>query len=490
MMEKSTDNDNIELVEKHLPGDWQQGKSLAACMVELFDKSLWTDVKFHFKNQEQEQTIQAHRIVLAARSPVFQAMFFGPCADGKTEIELKDVEKETFLLFLRYIYSDTITLNKENASAVLEMAHYYQVSGLVKLCADFLATVITTQNCCEILTFAMFYNLTSLKTSCCSFIDSNAEQVLKSDCFLDLSAECLLYILKGDTLFAKEEVILEAAERWSRKKLLQSGKEDNGANIRKNLGESFFQLRLPTMTYKSLLEYTSRKGYFSIEEYADVAAFINKVPDVNVSTNSCVSRVPEVETLTVEIDDGSAYGGCEPKDRLSITYNFFILKDVALSNFVLSEIKPYLKYERYYTTELPESIDLILSGSVIIKCLEFEQKFSLRQQQHEKVKIDISPSLVLRKRETPYSVEINIKYEYIKIQMKTTLDRNKKRISNDTGNISVCSVGDERLSVIKSIGFLNFSNRDLGKDMDTDSNELRSDKLQSTEGDLSQEMSK
>ncbi|XP_045194650.2 BTB/POZ domain-containing protein 6-like [Mercenaria mercenaria] len=470
-MEKAADNDNIELVEKHLPGDWQQGKSLGACMVELFDRGLWTDVKFHFKNQEQEQMIQAHRIVLAARSPVFQAMFFGPCADGKTEIELKDVEKDIFLLFLRYIYSDTVTLNEENASAVLGMAHYYQVSGLVKLCADFLATVITPNSYCEILTFAMFYNLTSLKTSCCSFIDSNAEQVLKSDCFLDLSAECLLYILKGDTFFAKEEEILEAAERWSRKKLLQSGEEDNGTNIRKNLGESFYQLRLPTMTNKALLDYASKKCYFFTEEYANIAAYINKVPDVNLSTNSCVPRVAEVESLTVNIDDGCVYERCEPKDRLSITYNFFISKDVALSNFVFSEIKPYLQNHYYSTTELPDSIDLILSGSIIIKCLEFEQTFTLRQQQHENVKIDISPSLVLRKRETPYCVEINIKHECIKIQMKTTLDRNNKRISNDTGNISVCSVGDGNFSVIKSIGFLNFPNRESDKNVDTESTE-------------------
>ncbi|XP_053401198.1 BTB/POZ domain-containing protein 6-like [Mercenaria mercenaria] len=462
------------MIGKHIPGDWQQGKSLGACMVELFDRGLWTDVKFHLKNLKQEQTIQAHKIVLAARSPVFQAMFFGHCADRKTEIELKDVEKDIFLLFLRYIYSDTVTLSEKNASAVLEMAHYYQVSSLVKFCADFLTTIITTKNCCEILTFAMFYKLPSLKTSCCAFIDSNAEQVLKSGCFLDLSAECLLYILKGDTFFAKEEDILEAAERWSRKKFLQSGEEDNSTNIRKTLGESFYQLRLPTMSNKALLDNISRKGYFSIEEYANIAAFINKVPDVNLSTNSCVPRVAEVETLTVQIDDGCTYAYSEPKDQLSVSYDFFISKDVALSNFVFSKIEPYLEYQWRSTTKLPDNIDLILSGSVIIKCLKFEQNFTLRQQQDENVKINISPLLVLRKRETPYCVEINIEYKYKNIQMKTKLDRNKNRISNDSGNISVCSVGYEDFSVIKSIGFLNFSNRDLDKDMNTESTDTKS----------------
>ena len=45
--------------------------------------------------------IHAHKIVLAARSPVFQAMFFGPCAQSNEEIVLDNTEKETFDLFLR-----------------------------------------------------------------------------------------------------------------------------------------------------------------------------------------------------------------------------------------------------------------------------------------------------------------------------------------------------------------------------------------------------
>jgi hypothetical protein len=80
---------------------WQHAKGLAACMLEIYNQILWTDVTFHCKDHPEVATIKAHKIVLAARSPVFQAMFFGPCADKNDQVELEHVTWETFDLFLR-----------------------------------------------------------------------------------------------------------------------------------------------------------------------------------------------------------------------------------------------------------------------------------------------------------------------------------------------------------------------------------------------------
>jgi hypothetical protein len=80
---------------------WQQDKGLGACMLEMYNQSLWTDVSFRYKDHPETAIIKAHKIVLAARSPVFQAMFFGPCADRNDQVELEYVTRETFDLFLR-----------------------------------------------------------------------------------------------------------------------------------------------------------------------------------------------------------------------------------------------------------------------------------------------------------------------------------------------------------------------------------------------------
>ncbi|XP_045194653.2 BTB/POZ domain-containing protein 6-like [Mercenaria mercenaria] len=487
--------------------DWQQGKNLAACIVEMYDRDLWTDVKFHCKDHEEEKTIQAHKIVLAARSPVFQAMFFGPCADRTNEVTLKDTKKNIMLLFLRYIYSDTVSLTKETAVSLMEMAHCYQVSSLVHFCADFLATVITPDNACEILTRALLYELTSLKEVCCSFIDNHAQLVLKSEGFINLSESTLLYILKGDTLFAKEDEILEAAEKWSRRRVLESRLDENGTNIRTFLGQSFYQLRLPTMSHKSLIDNVSRKGYFSVEEYSDIAGYINKVPGISVSTNSCVTRLPEVETVEVNVETEHEV----IIEKIATLFEITVSKDVTLANIVFSKLKPHLKDTKcLYTTErsiekfcgnenmaiscrqfqnevikindvqgrlgqkysvsvlhpfrgdVLDNLDLPLSVSIAIEPLKLRCNFKLEQNKLEDGRVNLTPSPVLKKSDSPYVVQIDVQYSCGNgVQIKTRDNKRKRNLTFLTDNIKVQSDGlkKDTLVGIKSLGFVNFSNR-------------------------------
>lgn len=81
--------------------DWQLGKALGECMLEMYDCRLWTDVKFRCEDHEEGEFIQAHKLILAARSPVFQALFFGPCSQQNDEVDMKAARSETLCLFLR-----------------------------------------------------------------------------------------------------------------------------------------------------------------------------------------------------------------------------------------------------------------------------------------------------------------------------------------------------------------------------------------------------
>ncbi|XP_053401205.1 uncharacterized protein LOC123549560 [Mercenaria mercenaria] len=515
--------ETLEETPELLSADWQQRKSIGACMLEMYDRCLWTDVMFHCKDSEEGEVIKAHKIVLAARSPVFQAMFFGPCADGKDEVKLNDVEKDSFLSVLRYIYSDTVTLTEENVTAVINLAHCYQVSSLVQYCADYLATSITPDNACEILTTAMLFQISSLKGTCCSFIDDHAQQVLKSEGFLNLSEECLLLILRGDTFYAEEQEILETAEKWSKRRLLESGMAENSTNVRKFLGKLFYQLRLPTMTNKALLEYVSRKGYFSIEEYADISGWINKVPNIKVSTNSCVARVPKLESIQVNIENSDEV----IRDSISCSFEISVSKDVALANITLSEVTPQLMYEKMYTDErryssfvgqiseedklsailrygkyedriiklqtldnkksnsysafilyplqevLPRKLGLVLSGTISIKCLKFNQSFKVQQQQYENATVTLTTPLVLKKGSDPYCVSVNYSV-CVGLKMTTRYHKSTEPISNSDGTIKIrsrCYSGESFLG-IKKLGFLNFSNR--YKDSDPETSEKKS----------------
>jgi len=51
----------------------------------------------------------AHKMVLAARSPVFEAMFYGPCASGSDTTQIEDADIQTMNLFLRYFTNELNT---------------------------------------------------------------------------------------------------------------------------------------------------------------------------------------------------------------------------------------------------------------------------------------------------------------------------------------------------------------------------------------------
>jgi len=48
--------------------------------------------------------IKAHKYILAASSPVFKAMFFGPMKENKDVVEVKETSYEAFKKLIEYIY--------------------------------------------------------------------------------------------------------------------------------------------------------------------------------------------------------------------------------------------------------------------------------------------------------------------------------------------------------------------------------------------------
>lgn len=81
--------------------NWQVGKNLGTCIQGMYDSKLWTDVKFRCKDHDEGERTHAHKIILAARSPVFQELFYGSRAENKDELELLDIQKDIFDIFLR-----------------------------------------------------------------------------------------------------------------------------------------------------------------------------------------------------------------------------------------------------------------------------------------------------------------------------------------------------------------------------------------------------
>ena len=79
--------------------DWQSGKNVLECNKYMLDNQLYCDVKFQVG--KAGRLISAHKYVLASRSSVFAAMFYGGLPEISDVIVISDIEPEVFEIFLR-----------------------------------------------------------------------------------------------------------------------------------------------------------------------------------------------------------------------------------------------------------------------------------------------------------------------------------------------------------------------------------------------------
>ena len=95
-----------------------------------------------------EEVFSVHRIVLAASSDYFHAMFAHGMKESNQEvIELKDesISAAALKIVLDSIYSGDLQVNDENIIEVLVAADHLQVTSVVQQCCDYLQTQFIDQ---------------------------------------------------------------------------------------------------------------------------------------------------------------------------------------------------------------------------------------------------------------------------------------------------------------------------------------------------------
>ena len=75
--------------------DWRGGECLLPSLVgKFYDQAAYTDITFVLQDGT---TVQAHKLILAITSPVFEGMFYGPLADrNMREVRVTDIEPMGF----------------------------------------------------------------------------------------------------------------------------------------------------------------------------------------------------------------------------------------------------------------------------------------------------------------------------------------------------------------------------------------------------------
>ncbi|KAI3865101.1 hypothetical protein MKW92_007723 [Papaver armeniacum] len=160
-----------------------------------------TDVTF----EVGDETFKAHKLVLAARSPVFRAQFFGLVGDPNMDkVVTEDVEPSVFKAMLLFMYSDELPDANEvsgfdsSCSSTVMVQHLLAASdrfGLDRLkflCEAKLCEAVTTDTVATTLALAEQHSCSQLKTVCLKYAakPGNLGAVMQTEGFAYLEESC------------------------------------------------------------------------------------------------------------------------------------------------------------------------------------------------------------------------------------------------------------------------------------------------------------
>ena len=172
----------------------------------------------------REEVFSAHRIVLAASSDYFHAMFAHGMKESNQEvIELKDesISAAALKIVLDSIYSGDLQVNDENIFDVLVAADHLQVTSVVQQCCDYLQTQFVqlrfdVQTYCQICTIANRHGLIDLQEATQSKMASMYKEVCEREEFLShIDADQFSNLLSRDDLSAPSETfVFKSVMQW------------------------------------------------------------------------------------------------------------------------------------------------------------------------------------------------------------------------------------------------------------------------------------
>ena len=156
-----------------LPAQKNALKQLSA----LYINQTLCDINFLLKN---DKSVGGHKHILAARSPVFAAMFQDGIQEAKTgQVAITDIELDTFKVMLYFIYSSKLgsPLTEDKAKLLIVAANKYAIEDLKNICLSFLLPQIRIDNVIHLLVWAHNYSVDKMKEATLEFVAVNFEKM-------------------------------------------------------------------------------------------------------------------------------------------------------------------------------------------------------------------------------------------------------------------------------------------------------------------------
>ncbi|XP_059093386.1 kelch-like protein diablo [Tigriopus californicus] len=200
------------------------------------------DVVIHVGNRK----IYAHKVILAACSPYFRAMFTGELAESRqTEVTIRDVEETAMEILVDFCYSAKIVVEEANVQTLLPAACLLQLQEIQDVCCVFLKRQLDPSNCLGIRAFADTHACRELLRVADKFTYHNFQEVIEHEEFLLLPLSQLIEICSSDELNVRtEEQVYQAIMTWVKYNIVER---------RQHLPVILQHVRLPLLSPKFLV---------------------------------------------------------------------------------------------------------------------------------------------------------------------------------------------------------------------------------------------
>lgn len=164
----------------------------------------------------QHEEIYCHRIILAASSPYFRAMFSHNLREGRDfRVSFQEVSPWTMKRIIDYVYTGNLEITTENAQELLSAGSLFEFPAIVAACCDFLKQQLHVSNCLGIEEFAMIHSCKKLQDEAHKFVLENFSSVVECDEFLHLSLNRLKEYIASDWIEVQvEDTVYEAVMKW------------------------------------------------------------------------------------------------------------------------------------------------------------------------------------------------------------------------------------------------------------------------------------
>lgn len=201
----------------------------------------FTDCSFKVDNR----VLSGHKLILCAASPVFEAMLYSQFLEGadysldaSNSIKITDISYETFDLFLTYIYTGELVLEKDEIRQLIELsycAQKYMIEDLRRKCLKKLAELLNRDTILLFLAKSFENHLEDFLVSCLYFVADSLEagnsfsNLLLNNEESHLTARCFEFLAKNLLDYLGEcDAVLCLIKAWT---IVQSQLDDSSQAV-------------------------------------------------------------------------------------------------------------------------------------------------------------------------------------------------------------------------------------------------------------------